>query len=87
MTDACGDKRGSYAGWNRHVKADEKPCAPCIRAQTEYLNNYRAAHPEYGTKNRKRALARSRALTRLMREYPAQFRKLYNEELRKEDLL
>ena|SRR5690606_31615 len=32
----CGDAHGTYAGYRRHLKHDEKPCDPCARARADY---------------------------------------------------
>jgi len=38
----CGDAQGSQKGYQRHVRAGESACDPCLRAQAEYYRSYRA---------------------------------------------
>jgi hypothetical protein len=37
----CGDKRGTYAGWNVHKRNGEEPCEDCRHAQAEYVAEWR----------------------------------------------
>lgn len=36
------DKCGTYAGYQAHYKRDEKPCGPCVHANTVYVGRWRA---------------------------------------------
>lgn len=75
----CGTRKG-YA---RHTGANEEPCEPCATAAREYARSYRARSPKYMERNSKRGAARSRAKTRLAKEYPARYLQLLDEELAK----
>ena len=46
-----------------------------------YMRQFRADHPDYVTRNKKRAAARTRTLEKLARQYPDEFRRLYQAEL------
>lgn len=43
---ACGASKGTQPGYQKHIRAREKPCTPCTRAQAEYFRNYRARKRE-----------------------------------------
>lgn len=36
--NACAEKRGTWAGYGRHYRAGEKPCAECEQASRDYQN-------------------------------------------------
>lgn len=57
---------GTNGGYYAHRRRHEDACGPCCEAHTE-------AQAEANT-------ARARALSRLMRLHPADFRRLYVEE-------
>jgi cytidine deaminase len=62
------DRRcGTNKGYFAHRRRDEDPCAACRQAHYEYQADGNAA--------------RSRALTRLAKEYPDRFREIFAEEL------
>lgn len=74
---------GSRKGYARHTAANETPCDPCAMAAREYARSYRAQTPEYMARNASKNSARTRAKTRLAREYPARFLEIFEEELAK----
>lgn len=51
----------------------------------EYMREYRAQNPGYAAEDRRRNKARRRAQTLLAELYPADFERLFAEELRKSD--
>jgi hypothetical protein len=68
---------GTNAGYIRHMKSDGKPCEDCRAAHTLAQRLYRA---RAGNPGRIHNLARNRALSRLGRLHPDEFRALYREE-------
>lgn len=69
---------GTAAGYIRHVRAGETACDECRAAHTLYVRLWRARG---GIKNtRAQASARQRALSRLARMHPTDYRALYLEE-------
>jgi hypothetical protein len=84
VSAACGDAVGTARGRGRHQKAGEKPCDPCAVAWNAYQQAWRQRDPETAEKHRAMVTAcvaaRSRALTRLGREYRERYRELYREE-------
>ena len=46
-----------------------------------YMRQFRADHPDYVARNKERAAARNRTLEKLARQYPDEFRRLYQAEL------
>lgn len=76
MTDC-----GTYAGYQAHRKANEEACTPCLVANREYLRDYRKRNPGYLAADAARRGARDRALRRLARLHPGEFRALYDVEL------
>lgn len=69
---------GTAAGYIRHVRAGETACDECRAAHTLYVRLWRARG---GIKNtRASTSARGRALSRLARMYPTDYRALYLEE-------
>jgi hypothetical protein len=69
---------GTNAGDVRHVRARETACDDCRAAHTLYVRLWRAR----GGMELGRAInsARRRALTRLARMHPTEYRALYQEE-------
>lgn len=65
---------GTRAGYIRHVKAGEPACDDCRAAHTLYMRLYRARGGHaYDS-------ARQRALSRLARMHPTEYRALVAEE-------
>jgi hypothetical protein len=67
-------KHGTYGGYQAHRRLDETACGPCLRANS----NYKIKQRSTGVEN-----ARERALRRLARLHPSEFRRLYYAELRR----
>lgn len=69
---------GTAAGYIRHIRAGEPACEDCRAAHTLYVRLWRAK----GGAQASRAYrdARGRALTRLARMHPTDYRALYQEE-------
>ena len=79
--NACGERAGSMAGYRAHRKADEDACDPCLAANRDYLAEYRRLHPERLGPDKDQVKARQRALARLGRRHPEQYKELLLEEL------
>lgn len=75
----CGDKRGTYAGWNQHNVRGDKPCVECRAAATEYQRK-RRLRPGGRDYDRRRQMAYDRALALLMQRHPDEFGRLYSVE-------
>jgi hypothetical protein len=56
--------------------------APSDKA--EYMREYRQRNPDYAERQRRDGRARQRALLNLAYKYQAEYRRLYQEERRKE---
>jgi hypothetical protein len=69
---------GTAAGYIRHVRAGEKACDDCRAAHTLYVRLWRAKGGM--ASSRAQRDARGRALTRLARMHPSEYRALYLEE-------
>lgn len=69
---------GTAAGYIRHVRAGEKACDDCRAAHTLYVRLWRARGGIKST--REQASARQRALSRLARMHPSEYRALYLDE-------
>lgn len=71
---------GTYAGYVRHVKVTKDvPCDECRAAATLYHRIYRQ-RPGVRARELDRERDRQRALSRLARMHPTEFRALYDEE-------
>ena len=71
---------GTYGGYQACRPAGVV-CDPCRRACAEYQRRYRKANPDKQAAARRLSNARVRALGRLAKMYPVEFRKLYDEEI------
>lgn len=69
---------GTAAGYIRHIRAGESACDDCRAAHTLYVRLWRARGGM--DSSRRQRDARGRALTRLARMYPTDYRALYLEE-------
>lgn len=78
MREGCG----TYAGYQRHVRRQETPCASCRQANRDYHNQYRQGKPPAYVNY---VLARDRALIALARRYPDEYDELYYAEREKLD--
>lgn len=72
-------EHGTYSGWNWHMRRHEPACDACRAANSQYQDEWRK------TSKGKRSSAidvraRGRALTRLARMHPSDYRDLYAEE-------
>lgn len=72
---------GTYAGYQAHGRRKEQSCAVCQAAAAEYMREYRATKPDAYKRERFRAAARERALWKLAKLHPVQFRQLYIAEM------
>lgn len=46
--DECGEKRGTYAGWNVHNRQGLIPCRDCSDAQAAYMRHRRLTTWKFG---------------------------------------
>lgn len=74
---------GTAAGYIRHIRAGETACDDCRAAHTLYVRLWRARGGM--TKQRASTSARGRALSRLARMHPTDYRALYLEERAREE--
>jgi hypothetical protein len=74
---------GTAAGYIRHIRAGESACEECRAAHTLYVRLWRARGGM--AKTRASGAARQRALARLSRMHPGEYRALYLEERQKDD--
>lgn len=75
--DRCGTKDGP----NDHVRGGTPLCEECKQVRREYQRDLRAKNPQLRERGRVYGQARTRALTRLSRLYPAVYLDLFSEEL------
>src|SRR5690625_6202239 len=45
--NACAEKQGTWAGYQRHYRAGEKPCAECQQASRDYQNTRNGSRGSY----------------------------------------
>jgi hypothetical protein len=67
---------GTSAGYMAHRYANEAVCDDCVKGHAAQIAAHRAQH---GRHDRPLSKARTRAHTRLAREYPDRFRVLYEQ--------
>lgn len=77
MTAGCG----TVAGYQTHHRRNEPVCEACRDANADYWRNYRQSSSPGYVRGKARQNARSRAMTRLADQYPAEFEALLAEEL------
>jgi hypothetical protein len=82
----AGYNHGEYRTYSREVKKLGKACDLCRRAATAYQAE-RRSRPGPGARDALDVKASGRALWRLARMYPAQFRALKSEELHRLETL
>lgn len=75
----------TYAASQKCYRRPEGRCSACKRVSREYMAEYRKSHPEYANRNGDLGNARARALWRLARMYPQQFRALVADELGRDE--
>lgn len=71
---------GTHGGYQKHGRKGETPCEPCRQAHAAYMRQYRDEYPANYEHEKRRRSARDRALRRLARAYPDDFRRLLAEE-------
>jgi hypothetical protein len=72
-------QHGTMSGYCLHQIIGTPPCEACRKAKHEYNMQRKATNPKT-QKNLSTTLARYRALARLSRRYPEEYRVLYEEE-------
>lgn len=77
---------GSRAGYKRHRREGEEACGPCKKAHAAYSRDYRTDGGEPMLKYRTEARVKARAMRKLARRYPDEFRALLIAEKKAEDL-
>jgi hypothetical protein len=70
---------GTYAGAMAHPRRGEDKCEPCLKAARDYVKN-RRQRAEVRRAEYEQKTARTRALARLARLHPTEFRDLLAEE-------
>lgn len=70
---------GTYAGYQKHLRSQETPCDDC-KAANAAMSRERRRDPREMYLHDKRKRARLRALSRLAKAYPEEYRRLYSEE-------
>ena len=71
---------GTYAGYQVHRMAKQDACGPCKAAANAYQAAYRKRNPQSVVRRLAAQEARRRALRRLAKRHPGEFRALYDEE-------
>jgi hypothetical protein len=77
------DVHGTNRGYDRHLRAREKPCDPCREAHNAYIRQWRSTRqsPEAAKARSRYESARLRALTRLSKAHPEEYAELLRSEL------
>jgi hypothetical protein len=78
-------EHGTYAAYQTHLRFKTEPCHACRKARNRYMAEYRARRPETLAIDVATAAARLRALKRLAKLHPTQYRALYRQELEREE--
>lgn len=76
---------GTYGGYQMCRRRDEGACEPCKRACAVYAEKFRTANPDSVRRGARGENAKRRAHRRLAALHPSEFRRLLNEELRKQE--
>lgn len=80
--DVVEDVHGTNRGYDRHLRARDKPCDPCREAHNAYIRQWRWRQSPESAKARNRyESARLRALTRLSKAHPEEYAELLRGEL------
>lgn len=74
-------EHGTYATYQRHMKAGTQPCEECRAANREYARERRRASAHVRRREADLDAARRRAWVRLAQMHPAQYQALYAEEI------
>ena len=86
MTTDTG-KCGTDAGFQRHYRRKEQACEPCRQARADKQKARKlSASPSDREKSKALDRARTKALTRLSKKFPADYLELLTEEAEKEGL-
>lgn len=75
---------GTYAGYCRHYKRGEPIDEACRVARNEYVAERRAKDRGWHERGKRTAKIRNRALTRLAKAHPNEYRRLLSAEYEKE---
>lgn len=73
-------RHGTTTGYRAHQAAGQRPCDACVAAKAAYDKRWRAT-PAARRYARLHARAQNRAATWLRREFPAEWRVLYEKAL------
>jgi hypothetical protein len=73
---------GTYGAYQAHRRRGETPCAPCRRANADYMAEIRRRYPRHRQRDYERTVIRNRALARLAELHPEEFEALLTEEAR-----
>lgn len=76
-----GINHGSYAGYQVCQRRPEGSCEECRKATREYMAEYRKRRPEVQARERLKRRARERALWKLARQFPREYRVLVHDEM------
>jgi hypothetical protein len=71
---------GTHGGYQRHKRAGEVPCDPCLDANRRYMQEYRRKNPDKRDVDVAGLRAYNRAVRRLIDQYRSDFDALYAEE-------
>jgi len=77
---------GEYKAYQRHVKEGTEIDEACRVAKNVYAQELRERNPGLRARERRDAAARGRALTKLAKKYPDDFRDLMADELERHQL-
>ena len=75
------NKCGTYGGYQAHGQRGEERCDACKEASRRYQSQRRKTYPRAQAAEKAKEYARDRALRKLARLHPAEFRVLYDAEL------
>lgn len=75
---------GTYAGYCRHYKRGEQVDDACRTARNEYVAELRRTNRDTVQRARRTRRIRERALSRLEKAHPREFRRLLAEEYEKD---
>ena len=84
LPETCGSARGTVAGYGRHARRGEAPCARCRDAMNAYNRRKRATWesvPTTQAADRLRRKARARAWAALQRRHPDEFATIMRAEM------
>lgn len=73
-------QHGTYAGYQRHIKVQQQPCADCRKAVATYQRE-RRKNPVVLQQHRDQVKARDLALKALTKSHPEEYQELQKEFL------